>query len=429
MLENAEYSMISIIVQVAFFFWMAIIAGHLLNIIRKRNEKLIATGIKSKQLEIANKELEGLNRMKSEFVSVVSHEIRTPLTTMKEFIALLLDEIPGKINKEQQEFLSIINESINRLTRLINNMLDISRIESGMVELNRREININTLTNEVIKFLQPQADTKDILIKNSLFLDLPAIYGDWDKILQVLTNLIDNAIKFTPQSGRITIEGKMVNNQILLSVIDTGIGINSEDFDKVFEKFQRIESPTPLQAKGTGLGLSISSSIMEMHNGKIWVESELGKGSKFTISLPEYNEGVFFKDVLKKRFNQVMRNQSFLSLIIVTVENNFEDIEAERLLVGVEDVLKETIRETNDVVVRLEGKKAIGILSEIDKRGALIIKDRILNAVNVYKFLTNVGKPITVAIGLGLATYPDDVTTQEELVDKARKIRPASCLP
>lgn len=208
MLENAEYSMISIIVQVAFFFWMAIIAGHLLNIIRKRNEKLIATGIKSKQLEIANKELEGLNRMKSEFVSVVSHEIRTPLTTMKEFIALLLDEIPGKINKEQQEFLSIINESINRLTRLINNMLDISRIESGMVELNRREININTLTNEVIKFLQPQADTKDILIKNSLFLDLPAIYGDWDKILQVLTNLIDNAIKFTPQSGRITIEGK-----------------------------------------------------------------------------------------------------------------------------------------------------------------------------------------------------------------------------
>ena len=212
-------------------------------------------------------------------------------------------------------------------------------------------------------------------------------------------------------------------------MIDTGIGINSEDFDKVFEKFQRIESPTPLQAKGTGLGLSISSSIMEMHNGKIWVESELGKGSKFTISLPEYNEGVFFKDVLKKRFNQVMRNQSFLSLIIVTVENNFEDIEAERLLVGVEDVLKETIRETNDVVVRLEGKKAIGILSEIDKRGALIIKDRILNAVNVYKFLTNVGKPITVAIGLGLATYPDDVTTQEELVDKARKIRPASCLP
>jgi len=417
------YFVTSVIVRVVFFFWIAIISGHLADIIRKRTVELIESNIKAERLERANKELEELNRMKSEFVSTVSHEFRTPLTTMKEFVSLMLDEIPGKINKEQTEFLSIVNGNINRLARLINNMLDLSRIEAGMMELNRGEINIDIVVEEIIKTFQQQAKEKDILITNLLPANLPTLYGDWDKISQVLTNLIDNAIKFTPRAGNITLEGKKVNNQVQISVIDTGIGIPKADCSRVFGRFQRLEGSATQQIPGSGLGLSICKAIIEMHGGKIWVESQVGKGSNFSFSLPVYEEDIFFKDVLKKKFTRALQNQLFLSLIIINIDNlsDFEDSNAEKILVALENVCKKTVRRETDVVTRIKKNKLIAILSEINLKDALSLKDRVLNALLKDEFLTQTGKPKDIIISLGVATYPDDATTEMELVSKAEK--------
>ncbi len=418
-LGDFEYLMISIIVRVVFFFWIAIIAGHLADIIRKRSEELVETTLKSERLERANRELEELDRMKSEFVSIVSHEIRSPLTTMKAFVSLILDEIPGKINEKQSEFLTIINDNINRLARLINNLLDLSRIESGRMELNRKEININTITEEIIKVFQTQAKGKEIVLKNLLPADLPPVYADFDKISQVLTNLIDNALKFTQKGGMVNIEGVIVNNQIQVRVIDTGIGISKEDFSQIFNRFQRIELPTTQQTQGSGLGLSICKAIVEMHGGKIWVESEMGKGSNFIFSLPKFEEEIFFKNALKRKFNRAMQDQLFLSLIIVSVDEGAE----EKILDEIEDICKKTVRKETDVVAEIKKKKIIGILSEVDRKGAWILKDRILNALVEHKFLTKENKAIDITISLGVATFPDDATTKEELVNKAEEDR------
>ncbi|MEW6619032.1 MAG: ATP-binding protein [bacterium] len=416
--EDVEYFITSVIVRVVFFFWIAIIAGHLADIIRKRSEELMESNIRSERLERTNKELEELNRMKSEFVSIVSHELRTPLTTMKEFVSLILDEIPGKINKEQNEFLSIINENINRLARLINNMLDLSRIESGRMELNRKEIDITTVAEQVIKFLHAQAKEKNILIENLLPADL-SVYADMDKTSQILTNLVDNAIKFTQKGGKVTIEGKRVNNQVQISIIDTGIGIAKESIPQIFERFQRIELLADQQARGTGLGLSICKALIEMHHGKIWVESEVGKGSNFTFSLPEFDEDIFFKNALTQKFNRALRNQLFLSLFIVSIESESGAIDG--ILQDVENVVKEILRGETDVIIGIKKNKSVLILSEVNSKDALSIKNRILNALVEHEFLTQEGKHIDVTINLGIATYPDDATTKDELMAKAKE--------
>lgn len=420
---KVEYLMTSLIVRVVFFFWIAIIAGHLADIIRRRTEELIESTLKSERLERANQELAELNRMKSEFVSIVSHEIRSPLTTMKEFVSLILDEIPGKINKTQMEFLTIINENINRLTRLINNMLDIARIESGRMELNCQEINLNRVAEEIIKLFQTQAGEKDISIKNLLPPDLPTVYADVDKISQILTNLIDNAIKFTKEAGTVTIEGKKVNNQVEISIIDTGIGIAKEDFPLIFDKFHRLELPTGQKVRGSGLGLSISKAIIEMHHGKIWVESELGKGSNFTFSLPEYEEDIYFKDVLKRKFSFALQNRMFLSLILVRIDNlsDLEEGIADRVFLEVENVCQEIVRRESDVVTGIKKNKSIAILSEINRKDAFALKNRVLNSLVSYEFLTQEGKLIETIISLGTATYPDDAVTHDELFSKAEE--------
>jgi diguanylate cyclase (GGDEF)-like protein len=289
------------------------------------------------------------------------------------------------------------------------------------MELNRKEISINAIADKVIKSLETQAKEKDILLQNSLPDDLPAVYADFDKILQVLTNLTDNAIKFTQHGGKVTIAGNKANEHVEVSITDTGIGIAKDDLERIFDKFQRIELPTTQQTRGSGLGLSICKAILELHNGNIRVESELGKGSTFTFALPKYEVDIPFKEALYRKFKWAVQNQSFLSLIIVNIDNlqtikdTLGDTQSHELLKEVENVVKETVREANDVVTRHKKNEVVGILSEVDKKGALAMKNRILSALQTHKFKTDV------VISSGIATYPDDATTEEELVRKAEE--------
>lgn len=233
-----------------------------------------------------------LEQMKMEFISLISHELRTPLTNMKGFSSIMLNEISGKINEEQREYLLIIEDNINRLARIISNLLDLSRIETGKMQLDKTALDFPPIVEKAITFFNIETNKKNITVNTDFRLNLPNIYADSDKITQVFTNLIGNAIKFTPTNGTITISIREKGDFIETTVQDTGIGIAAENFDKIFEKFKHIDSSNDSFFQGAGLGLPITKDIIQLHSGKIHIESELGKGSKFIFTLPKYKPGL-----------------------------------------------------------------------------------------------------------------------------------------
>ena len=234
-----------------------------------------------------------IEQMKSEFVSLVSHELRTPLTSIKGFISLILDGKTGEINPKQQESLSRALRQSERLAELINDLLDISRIEAGRIEMKQEQLQIDAIAERRIEELRPQADEKAISLLLETPADLPVMIGDADRIGQVFINLIGNAIKYTPDNGKVTVRisassrNGSEQNGFHVEVIDTGPGIPVEEREKVFDKFSQLGSVQTRQQGGSGLGLSIASGIVEAHGGKLWVDTgENGHGSNFQFFMP-----------------------------------------------------------------------------------------------------------------------------------------------
>ncbi len=226
------------------------------------------------------------DRAKSEFVSTVSHELRTPMTSIKGYTDLLVMGAVGELNETQQRFLKIIQQNADRLTSLINDLLDISRIETGRIELNMMPVDMGELIRSVAASMAGQAAQHGLTMNVHVDEDLPLIMADQDRLTQVLVNLVGNAILYTDPGGRVDIRAYSVESAIVVEVADTGIGIRPEDLNKIFDRFYRGESERVQQCQGTGLGLAIVKSFVEMHGGRIWVESEPGKGSTFTFTLP-----------------------------------------------------------------------------------------------------------------------------------------------
>ncbi len=228
-----------------------------------------------------------IDRMKDDFISLVSHELRTPLAAIKGATDNLLDGIAGRLNTTQNECLMITQRNIDRLGRLISDLLDVSRIEAGKIQLNKEKTNMNNLINDTLKLFQQPAKDKNIKLEVSLPPEPPQLNVDPDKITQVITNLIGNAMKFTPSGGSITLAAYIFESSLQVDVVDTGIGIPQKDLDRVFDKFYQVSGlDNKMKAKGTGLGLPICKGIVEKHGGKIWAESEPGQGSKFSFVLP-----------------------------------------------------------------------------------------------------------------------------------------------
>jgi len=225
-------------------------------------------------------------QMKNEFVSTVSHELRTPLTSIKGYVDLILDGDAGEINDIQKEFLTIVKSNSDRLVALINDMLDISRIESGRVVLNIEPLSIQDLIADIVGTFMTIIDQSDIDLSLEIEKDLEAAAGDRNRAGQVLTNLVSNAIKYSPNGGKVTIRAWSTENEIMVSVTDTGIGISLKDQEQLFNKFYRVDSSYTQEIGGTGLGLSICKSIIELHGGRIWIDSILDEGSSFGFSLP-----------------------------------------------------------------------------------------------------------------------------------------------
>ena len=261
-------------------------SGKVIPILKTANIIMIADRkyIVERFLDISErKEIENL---KSEFISTISHELRTPLSIIKEGISLVLDKIPGDINKEQFDILTTAKDNVNRLAKIINDLLDISKIEARKVELEKESIEVSSLIQEVVTVFKRSVEDKGLILKTEYPQEPIKVFLDVDKIIQVFANLVDNALKFTKQ-GYIKISIKNKESEVECAVSDTGIGISKDSLGKVFDKFQQIGRIPGPGIKGTGLGLSIAKEIVEMHGGRIWVESELEKGTKFIFTIPK----------------------------------------------------------------------------------------------------------------------------------------------
>ncbi len=237
------------------------------------------------ELEDANEKLKELDQMKSEFLNTVSHELRTPLTAIKAFAEILLDN-EGEDQETQVEFLGIINKEADRLTRLINNLLDLSRIEAGRMNWHFEPSDLEELCNNAFATLKPAADKKEVIYKAEHLGGTLPVHCDFDKMQQVFTNLIGNALKFTPSGGSVTISSRRVGDKAEVVVSDSGMGIAPEFHAKIFEKFGQVDTSETREIKGSGLGLPIARSIVEAHKGTLTVDSEAGKGSRFIVRLP-----------------------------------------------------------------------------------------------------------------------------------------------
>lgn len=227
-----------------------------------------------------------VERLKSDFIAHVSHELRTPLVAMQKNLTIILNEIVGKINGDQKELLTLVDENLTRLTRLINDLLDFSKIEAGKMKWAKERADIICLIKKVASNFKNWAREKNV----DLVITLPdkpiELQLVSDKMTQAMTNLLSNALKFTPSGGKIEINLKEKENAIRISVEDTGIGIREEDRERIFNKFEQVKLTKPYGINGTGLGLPITKEIVKGHGGKIWVESEMNRGSSFIFELP-----------------------------------------------------------------------------------------------------------------------------------------------
>ncbi|MBU3933777.1 MAG: GAF domain-containing sensor histidine kinase [Candidatus Omnitrophica bacterium] len=242
---------------------------------------------RTKELASANEKLKKIDKLKSEFVSAVSHELRTPLTSIKGYAAILMAGKLGVVPAPVKERLEKINKHSDSLTKLVNDLLDISRIEAGKVGMKLEKLNLKDVLSEVVDITAPQIKEKKIQFTIDIPEKAPACMADKVQLGRVLTNLLGNAIKFTPEKGKISIKAREVEGLLQIDVRDSGIGIGEEELAKIFDEFYREDNAINQKIKGAGLGLSLVKHIVEAHKGKVWVSSKLGCGATFCFTLPK----------------------------------------------------------------------------------------------------------------------------------------------
>jgi signal transduction histidine kinase len=268
-----------------------------------RESKLTALASLSSQLAVAlrniqyneelarkNEELTHLDQLKSDFMATMSHELRTPLTSVIGYSDMLLSGVTGELNERQTNFVSSILTNGESLLNLINDVLDLTKIEAGRLELNLEAVDLRSALLGVLPVVKPRAAEKRIKVSTYLPTDVPTIIADPAKFNQVLLNLLTNAIKYTHENGNVSVEARGQEGFVEIWVTDTGIGISQEDVDRIFQRFTQVDSSASRSQGGTGLGLAITKELVELHGGQIRVQSKLGKGSSFIFTVPISHE-------------------------------------------------------------------------------------------------------------------------------------------
>jgi signal transduction histidine kinase len=266
-------------------------------------------------------ELEDVRRqqllMKDQFFSHVSHELRTPLTAVYQFVTIVLEGLAGSLNADQKDYLEIALRNVKQLQAMVGDLLEATRAENGKLAIHPRGVSLNLSVSEILRTFSANARHKGIELTQDLPGDLPLLYVDPRRLIQILTNLVDNALKFTQKNGRISIRANVFEEDrgfIRVLVTDTGCGINRADADKIFDRLYQIEKSFESNRKGLGLGLHITKELVVRHGGRIWLESEAGKGATFHFTLPVFS--------LTRLLRSLIDNQghSIKSLSLISVE-------------------------------------------------------------------------------------------------------------
>ncbi len=238
------------------------------------------------QNSLIHEEVKRLAHLKLDFVSDISHELKSPLAIIRDSISMASEKIGSADIEKNRHLLDIASRNIDRLNRLLDSLLDLAKFEAGRASIKRAYLDIKQLITDCVEFIKPAASKKNIKIKTDFRITYSKIWADSDKMIQVINNLLTNAVKFTPEGGGIKVTLKQKDKNVLISVQDSGIGIKKKDLQKLFNKFERLDSGNKA-AKGTGLGLAICKEIVNVHNGRIWAVGKPGKGSRFNVLLPK----------------------------------------------------------------------------------------------------------------------------------------------
>ena len=353
-----------------------------------------------------------VDRMKTEFISLASHELRTPLTVIREGVSLVVDEILGPTTGDQRSFLSMVLTDIDRLGRIINNLLDVSKIEAGKMDLRRTFISLTAVAEDVAKAFEAMARNKKLEIRTKWPQKPVELYLDRDKMVQVFTNLVGNAMKFT-EKGYIEIGIDEGESGVTCWVRDTGRGISPEDMDKVFKKFQQFGGQTKGGEKGTGLGLTIAKGIVEMHHGAITVESEPGRGTRFSFHLPRETPQKLFQDQLTRELREAMSERENLCIAAFTLKGLTGKKHAAGLTL-LEEAVRAALRVSADQILR-DDHAVKAVLTGFES-GRL---EKLIDGIRE-SFRKKVGESAlcgeTSEVEVRFAEYPEDGSTGEELI-------------
>jgi diguanylate cyclase (GGDEF)-like protein len=378
---------------------------------------------KEQQIDNMRREFDRLSRVKDELISVVSHELRTPLSIIKEGINLTLDEVTGKVNPKQKKFLSVSRQNIDRLSNLINDLLDISKIEARKVVLRKSLIDLESFIRDCLVPFGPVSKTKGISLKCKFPDKGISVFVDVGKMAQVLNNLISNALKFTKHRGKITVIVHENPGNVQISVCDTGIGISRQNMGKLFNKFVQLGRTYGPGEKGTGLGLAISKGLVELHGGRIWVESHVGKGSKFSFTIPRAHFEEIFREYVKEGIGESQDRESQFSILVSRI-NNFQEIKkrygiakAYVLLEQILAIIKKSLRRVTDTTLKDSGECAV-LLSGTNKNGVVAVEQRVRGAIAKHLISERLNKEVEMSFGN--STYPEDARDNIEMIARAR---------
>lgn len=389
--------------------------AHLEEIVEQRTAELQAA---NEHLKREIQERHRAEKLKDDFVSTVSHELRTPLSIVKEGIALMLDGITGEVNEKQRKVLLTSQSNIDRLARIINDLLDVSKMEAGRMEITREAVDLAEIVSQAVANLNPLAKKKDLYLNTELPGCRLDAYADSGRLTQVLTNLISNAIKFTREGG-VTVQARESDGVIECVVRDTGIGIAEEDIPRLFRKFVQINRENGAGRRGTGLGLAIAKNIIELHGGYIRVESTVDEGTMFTFVIPCFT----LQEVAKERVNTTIadarENHESFSVFQIRVEFDeakWPEFGAALARSGLNGLINahSVVRGTDDVFALDE--RSVIVLAQIEPKYVAVMYRRWLEKISALAREEGNGAEITPLFSQ--AHWPTDGQNGEELVQE-----------
>ena len=370
-----------------------------------------------------------VDEMKSEFINIVSHELRTPLTAIKNAVALLVGPRLGELNDKQKHFVRLAQRNLDLLISMINDLLDLSKIEAGKVHIAFEALNLRESIETAVSSLGPKAEGKEIVLETAIAADLPRINGDAASIQRVLVNLLGNALKFTAKGGKVRVEasstweevGMVRRPAVTVAVADTGVGIPKEQLELIFDKFHQVDG-NPSGETGTGLGLPIARELIMAHHGRLWAESELGRGTRIVFVIPVLNEEQLFFRRLESDLDRARELQAPLALVVVRTTE-----EKERLVARLGDeqyrALLDTLgasaqnaarRSTDRVELRRERAEVIAVLLETSREGGQAFGARLVG--DMMEEMKAKSKDYAgVELNWACAVFPNEAATADRL--------------